>query len=493
MNMLTTSYVTASVAMVLATFYLFVRLRLFLTTATFLIVGLLLIDGPAFISFTLSSGEPGFLLRLLSGTETWPVHPHPIFAIISSKVPDLNPVITAMNFSIAIMYLGIIAGMELTTKLMPARSAITQIALKNWSTQNLKDELTNHRVLLAVIVLVFLAMLFVSIRENHIGTIWRFFSISGDNEARNLFRARFGSSPNYPYRVVLGAIAPMLVIWGLLSGIVRRSWPLLLASCLLLCVVMIGNFEVLSKAPIAFPIFQLLLAAILTVTNRISSRIVLIGGLAACLVIYAVVSLVMIFPEGASPLVAAYVRVFESESQSLLENFAFFPALHPFMWGTNLRPIAMLLGVPFKPSYSMVAYAWYGNYGVTSPTLFIADAWADFSYAGVLVASIVAGAVCRSIDLIFLARGKSVAAIAVLCATVWGIVVLMTTALNTALLSGGLLLAPAIAALIAPKSALNTSLFNSGRNYALRVLHRFPNAAEPSLTENNRDERTREY
>ena len=67
------------------------------------------------------------------------------------------------------------------------------------------------------------------------------------------------------------------------------------------------------------------------------------------------------------------------------------------------------------------------------------------------MASVIAGAVCQLVDLIFLARGKSVVAIAVLCATLWGIAVLLTTALNTALLSGGLLLAPVLAAAVAPK------------------------------------------
>jgi hypothetical protein len=451
MSMLAASYLAASFAMVIATVYLFARLRLFSTTSTFLMVSLLLIYGPAFISYSLSSGEPGFLLRLLSGTETWPVHPHPIFAIIKAKVPDLDSVITAMNFSVAIMYLGIIAGMELAASLMPARSATMETALREWSAQSLQDELTNHRFLLIVIILLFLAMLFISISEDHLGTILRFFSISGDNEARNLFRAHFGGSPNYPYRVVLGAVAPMFVIWGFLSGLVRRSWLLILASCLLFCVTMIGAVETLSKAPVVLFVFQLLLATLLVVTNRLSLRVALFGGLALGLVIYAIVRLVMIFPEGMSPLSVAYVRVFESESQSLFENFAFFPALHPFMWGTNLRPIAILLGVPFTPSYSLVSFTWYGDPNGTSPALFIADAWADFSYAGVLVASIVAGAACRLVDLIFLVRGKSVVAIAILCAILWGIIVLLSTALTTALLSGGLLLAPALATMIAPK------------------------------------------
>ena len=128
------------------------------------------------------------------------------------------------------------------------------------------------------------------------------------------------------------------------------------------------------------------------------------------------------------------------------------------MWGANIRPIAMLMGVPYVPSFSLVAYTWYGNADITSPTLFIADAWTDFSYAGVFVYSIIAAAICRSVDIVFLARGKSVVGIAVLGATFWGVLTLITTALNTALLSGGLLLAPIVAAmLVAATSYLSIS------------------------------------
>jgi hypothetical protein len=105
----------------------------------------------------------------------------------------------------------------------------------------------------------------------------------------------------------------------------------------------------------------------------------------------------------------------------------------------------MLLGVPYLPAYSIVAYIWYGTYDITSPSLFIADAWADFSYAGVIAYSLVAGAICRAIDLAFLSQGKSVTCVAVLTATSIGVLTLLTTALNIALLSGGLLLAPLLA------------------------------------------------
>jgi hypothetical protein len=95
-----------------------------------------------------------------------------------------------------------------------------------------------------------------------------------------------------------------------------------------------------------------------------------------------------------------------------------------------------------------VAFAWYGTYDVTSNALFIADAWADFWYVGVILFSLVAGALCRSIDAVFLADGKTVVAVAVLGAALFGVFTLLVTALNTAIASGGLLLAPFLAGLL---------------------------------------------
>jgi hypothetical protein len=118
------------------------------------------------------------------------------------------------------------------------------------------------------------------------------------------------------------------------------------------------------------------------------------------------------------------------------------------MWGANIRPLAALMGRPFTPAFSLVAYIWYHDHNITSPTLFIADAWADFSFVGPFVFSILAGALCRGLDLSFLARGKTVLGIAVLSATFWGVLTLISTSLSIAMITGGLLLAPALAALL---------------------------------------------
>ena len=446
--MLLASYVAAAAAMFVAALYLFLRLRPLLTTTTMLIGSLLLIYGPACLTYTASSGSRAFLLHLLTNSIQFP---DPIFAVIKAKIPDFDAVVTAMNFSIALMYLGIIAGIEAIDRLFPKRIATMQASLTNWNAQALQDDIGSRRILLIVISALVALMFLISITENHIATIWKFLSIQSDdanNLARNAFRLHFAASPNYFYRLILSAVAPMFIIWGLLAGGLSRSWPLLLATSLLFIATMIGKFDTLSKAPPVFFLIQLMVAALLIFSNRITWRSALGGACVIALMLYAITRLIMTFPQGYLVIEFVYYRVFEVENQALLQNFATFPFMHPFMWGANIRPIAILMGLDYVPSYSVVAYTWSGTYDVTSPALFIADAWADFSYAGVIVYSLIAGAVCRSIDAIFLVRGKTVVGVAVLGATFMGVFTLLVTALNTALLSGGLLLAPILAGLL---------------------------------------------
>jgi len=440
--MLTLSYAAAAAAMFAAALYFLLRLRFHITTTTMFVGSLLLVYGPASLSFTLSSGEYGFLVRSLTGDIGVPAS---MFPTMKTKIGDLDPIIGALNYSLALMYLSVILGIEGINRLFPALSARTDAALERWGKQSVKDDVRDHRLLLVVVSALVLLMLIYSIKEDHIGTIDHFFSIKDDNTARNLFRAKFGGSPSYLYRVVLSALAPMFVIWGLLAGLLRKSWPLLVAACLLFLVTMVGKIETLSKAPPAFFLIQIMFAALLTRTNKIAWRTGVASAVVVAVVIYVTTRLIIMFPPGASVIEAVYSRVFEVENETLVENFAVFPRLHPFMWGTNLRPIAMLMGVPYVPAFNIVGYIWYGSHDITSPSLFIADAWADFSYAGVIVYSMIAGAICRILDIAFLARGKSVVSIAVLGATLVGVLTLLTTALNIALVTGGLLLAPLLA------------------------------------------------
>jgi hypothetical protein len=466
--MLSVSYISAAAAVGAAALYLLLRLRPFLTATTMLLGALLLVYGPAYLSFMLSAGDFVMPLKWLFGPIDEVSLVNEIFPAIKKKIPDFDAVVIAMNFSIALMYAGIIAGIEIVDRLAPSRIAALQAALANWNSQSLRDDLPDFRILLAAILMLVLFMVFVSYSEDHIGSIRGFLSTSDIDGGRMAYRLRHGGSPSYGYRVVLGTIAPMLAIWGLLTGWLHRSWWLLSLALLLLLAVGIGKIETLSKAPPALFLLQLVVSATLIFTNKFTLRTAVAAAGIVVLVLYLVVYATMISQEGLKALVFIYFRVFEVPNQALLENFAVFPFLHPHMWGANIRPLAALMGLNYIPSFTIVAETWHHVTNETSvPALFIADAWIDFSYLGVAAFSIMAGAICRSLDAIFLVHGKTVVGIAVLSAAFLGVFTLLSNSLNIASISGGLLLAPVIAGLVVAATRFFGKPMPPARNAAL--------------------------
>jgi hypothetical protein len=443
--MLVASYVVTAFAICGAVTFLCLRVRLFLTATTMLLASLLLIYGPAYLSFMLSSGEKSMVIQRLSGSIG---DKSVIFSIIQAASSDFNAVIIAMNFSLALMFVGVIVGIETVDRLMPKRIAAMQVSLAGWNLQQLKDDMGGSRILLIAIVGLTLFLAWVSIRENHLGVINAFLSIRGDEAGRVAYRLNHGGSQNYLYRLIMGAVAPMLVVWGLLSGWMTRSWMVLLAASVLFVAVMIGKSETLSKAPPAFFLIQLIVAGLLVFRNRVTWRSGLAMLFTIIFVLYGIIKLTVLAYDNFGALGFLYYRVFEVPSESLLETFGAFPFRYPHTWGANIRPLAMIMGLEYTPAFTIISQLWHNTKDATSNALFIADAWVDFSYVGVIVFSMVAGAVCRLIDAIYLVKGKTVLGIAILAAAFAGIFTLLTSALNTAFLSGGLLLAPLVAGVL---------------------------------------------
>jgi predicted membrane-bound spermidine synthase len=92
----------------------------------------------------------------------------------------------------------------------------------------------------------------------------------------------------------------------------------------------------------------------------------------------------------------------------------------------------MLMGLDHVPAFTIISRLWHNIRDATSNALFIADAWVDFSYVGAIVFSIIAGALCRLIDAIYLVKGKTLFGIAVMAAAFAGVFALLISVLNTA-------------------------------------------------------------
>ena len=89
-----------------------------------------------------------------------------------------------MNISIALMFIGVVAGVEVVDRLIPGRAASLRIALADWNSQALRDSVGGTRVLLVIAACLTSFLAWISFSEGHLGTIGSFLSITGDEAAR---------------------------------------------------------------------------------------------------------------------------------------------------------------------------------------------------------------------------------------------------------------------------------------------------------------------
>ncbi len=84
----------------------------------------------------------------------------------------------------------------------------------------------------------------------------------------------------------------------------------------------------------------------------------------------------------------------------------------------------------------------FGAEGATFDAFFIADAWVDFSYAGVMAMSVLVGFAVKAVDMFVMSSGKTPLAVALLGSGMYGLFQLQVTSAFTAFLSGGLIFIP---------------------------------------------------
>jgi oligosaccharide repeat unit polymerase len=404
--------------------YLIYRLGLYLTASSMLLGFLLFVYGPAYLAY--------MLFRM------------PINVVDERILNSFNfdDTVVSLNLSIAIMYLCVIAGVELVDRLAPRSAEALMRAISGWNLQPLSQARAKPWSLLMVILILGLFMAWVSAKEHHLATISGFLSVAGSETEKTAYRQQYGGSHSYFYNVVVASIAPMLIVWGALSAWTLRWWPLLAATAFLLGLTVLGKVETLSKAPFALFLIQLMLVAYLVFRNSISWRVALSAVVVTLIIFYPIIRLAVPEVNEMEVMSFLYYRAFDISNMALLEYFGAFPEKIPYMWGANIRPLATLLGHQYSPSFDTVSRVWRFTGGSTTTAMFIADAWADFWYFGVIFYSIIVGMLCRAIDIIFLVRGKTAIAVAVLSVAFIGIYNLMISALPTSMLSGGLILSP---------------------------------------------------
>jgi hypothetical protein len=257
-------------------------------------------------------------------------------------------------------------------------------------------------------------------------------------------RHEMGGSRTYAFNLMLSNLLPFVAFslwtWWREGGQSGVRW---LATAAVIILVITGKLATLSKAPVAVFLLQLLVLDIARRSLQVSARqLAMLAGSGVALFS------VMIFAANSDlggvsqSLLFLFYRVFMIPNESLLEYFAAFPLQLPHTLGHDIRWLAALLGADaLQSSYFRVAELHRGIPGSATTAMFMADAWAAFSWTGVLVVSIVFGFLLRWIDIWLIARrDRSCITIAGLGLGHYGIFIALQTAFQTALLTGGLLM-----------------------------------------------------
>lgn len=264
-----------------------------------------------------------------------------------------------------------------------------------------------------------------------------------------VMRREKGNVDNYFYNVMLFSIAPFLCAVALTFATRPRALFADKAIAIAMVgIVLLGKFGLLSKSPPVIFLLQLLLLWFLSTGRRISLRNTLFAVVIVALLFGLMAHAVMPELDFGAILAFLHYRVMDIPNEGLIEFLAAYPAQIPHGWGSSLFGIFTNVS-PKTPSYFAVAALTRDDslYASASNSLFIADAWAEYSWPGVVFTSTLAGFWTKAIDLYALRHGHTDEAACIVAGCAFGIFTMLSTAFPTALISGGLATIPLVSML----------------------------------------------
>jgi hypothetical protein len=339
-----------------------------------------------------------------------------------------------------LMWVGIIAGIELARASMPTLAARSQRVIRTWNTATLVDEATTDQLLLVLGVLtaLFLLALFISMGKPR--QILTFLALESLDEKKK-YRAEWGAQGGYLYQILVASVAPFLSFLLLIKGTVSRQRYLFgagLLLCLTILACKVGSFQ---KVPWVIYLLQLMVAfqvrkrLEISVGRLLLFLVVTLGGVTGAVLI-ALPNMGIGLSEW-----LAY-RFFEVNNEGIYQTFYVYPRYLPHTWGMNIGLFHSVFGRDqLVSAYTEVAN-FFGAFGATFDVFFVGDAWVDFGYAGVFLMAVLVGYVVKSVDIYITSLGKTTLAVALLASGMYGLFQLQVNSAFTAFLSGGLVFIP---------------------------------------------------
>jgi hypothetical protein len=361
------------------------------------------------------------------------------FILQTSMNLDILP---TLDIALGLTFFGLMSGCFLADRLYGVTPAGFRNSIQQWDEiriDRLNTNATAPLVFITIAALLFLT--YHAVQDQQVKVVWEYFVSSAGEFEKIRMRQLHGGSQSYLFNLLLATALPFICFY-LIAHVKNGHCLLISLSITMACLVILAKLALLSKAPIVIFIAQALLALRLGKSVQVHISTLWIGlmvlGVLLAMILVANPELDGAF-EG---LAFVMYRIFMAPNEALLEYFASIPHFIDHTWGFDNYLMSELFGTsPLDNTYSRVSELYRGVKGYTTNTMFLGDAWAQFSWLGVVTIPVLAGFMFRWIDIqLVMIRKKSAAAIAGLVLAYFSAFTALSTALQTALWTGGLLM-----------------------------------------------------
>lgn len=375
------------------------------------------------------------------------------FGLLSQLAERRGDLVTQVTVAMSLSYLGIVLGClvgDWWWRLKHREGDHPFPASGNGELQRLSIvRLLNLAFCLEVVMVVMLLYQY-SIVTNP-SALYAYY-LSDLSSAERVDVRRAGGVGFYPYSILQLTVIPFVAFVMLAEALRRRSPYLtyrLARFCFFLLLVKLSTF---SKAGPALLLIQLWLCFELTRARSLNIQwhYVRVGVLALC-VIFAFVYFVR---DELVPLEAAvlslFYRLLMIPNEVIFEYFNAIPSYFPHGYGLGISWLTSIFGDVGGtglnlPTHVLVASVYRGDYGTVVNSFFVAEAWAQFAWPGVVIGSLLAGFLVKWYDYRAAIIQHNSVRLALVVSSVSGAHTLATSAVTTALLTGGLLIIPLVA------------------------------------------------
>jgi hypothetical protein len=260
-----------------------------------------------------------------------------------------------------------------------------------------------------------------------------------------------GSIFSYITSAITPFISFVLIGYAVKNTRNRAFYALLAFAIGFAILVLLSKLSTLHKSPGVYYIIQLAIFGYLLHNKPLNlSNLIKVSllGLFLLIIIYLKVSGAQSPVEALSLILS---RITIVPNLCLNNFFDKYPDIYPHTWGLNIRILHSLFGEgTYVPAHELITFI--GN----SNAIYVADAWVDFAWAGVIVYSWLLGMILMYLDL-SIASSKNILSIALFVGLLYSVQSLINTSLISCFITFGLLSLPVLSKIL----GLNLSIWHA--------------------------------